>query len=448
MTDAALSRWQPYPDYKPTGVEWLGDIPSQWTTSSVKHVFSIQLGKMLQNTPNGPADRLVPYLKALHVQWGQVNLDDLPEMWASPKDIGTYSVTDSDLLVCEGGEVGRAAILNGSPVQCVIQNALHRVRSSRITDTCYLRYLLQGIAELGWFEVLCNRATIAHLTRDKLGAIRMPLPSLEEQRAIAAFLDRETTHLDALIAKKQRLIELLQEQRTALISQVVTKGLDPNVAMKDSGIRWLGIIPAHWGVRRLKMCIRYGTSISYGIVQPGEHLDEGVPFVQTTNITGEELDLSALQLTSPAIEAAYPRSKLRQGDVILGIRASIGAAHVVPQELAGANLSRGIARIVTDNSLVPTFLMFFLRCREVQEYWRLFKQGSTFNEVSIETVRELPILLPPIAEQERISAWVKAKDEALKLLIDTVRVQIDRLREYRTALISAAVTGKIKVFNG
>ena len=127
-----------------------------------------------------------------------------------------------------------------------------------------LIYLLKHAASQGWFEILCNRATIAHFTSEKFGDLPIPTPPLSEQRAIAAFLDRETAKIDALVAKKERLIELLQEKRTALISDAVTKGLDPDVPLKDSGVEWLGEIPAHWEVKRLKRLafMQAGTAIT------------------------------------------------------------------------------------------------------------------------------------------------------------------------------------------
>ncbi len=120
---------QPYAAYKPSGLPWLGDIPAHWKAISIKQAYSIQLGKMLQNNLENAKDTLVPYLRALHVRWNDVVLDDLPEMWASPIDLKKYSLQKGDLLVCEGGEVGRAAILREQPGVLIIQNALHRVRT-------------------------------------------------------------------------------------------------------------------------------------------------------------------------------------------------------------------------------------------------------------------------------------------------------------------------------
>ena len=235
-----------------TGVKWMGPIPETWSIDPVKRHYSIQLGKMLQNSPRDDSDLLIPYLKALHVLWGKVYTEDPPKMWGSPSDIMQYGVRQGDLLVCEGGEGGRAGIVGEVSPMTIIQNALHRVRPIADSDIKFLRYLLESVHESGWFDVLCNKATISHFTREKFADLRMPVPEIEHQRTIAAFLDRETERIDSLITRKQRQIELLNEKRAALISRAVTKGLNPDAKMKDSGVGWLGEVPEHWEVRPAK----------------------------------------------------------------------------------------------------------------------------------------------------------------------------------------------------
>lgn len=162
------------------------------------------------------------------------------------------------------------------------------------------------------------------LSVDTIGVIPGPAPSLEEQRAIAAFLDRETGKIDALVANKEQLIALLQEGRTALITWAVTKGLDPNAPMKDSGVKWLGKIPAHWQVKRLWHLTPSDRRIMYGIVLPGPNVDDGVPIVKGGDVSSDRLRLDRLNRTTREIEAGYVRSRLRGGDLVYAIRGSIG----------------------------------------------------------------------------------------------------------------------------
>jgi type I restriction enzyme S subunit len=215
---------------KPSGVEWLGDVPEHWEVKRAGLAYKIQLGKMLQPDTSTSDDEQFAYLKALHVQWEKIQTDDLPVMWASKYELSKYSVKRGDLLVCEGGEVGRAVILQDDLENVIIQNSLHRVRSNNNLNT-FLMYVLENAASKHWFEILCNKATIAHFTGDKFSALRIPLPPLPEQQAIAAFLDRETAKIDELSAKVTTVIERLKEYRTALISSAVTGKIDVREAV-------------------------------------------------------------------------------------------------------------------------------------------------------------------------------------------------------------------------
>ena len=211
---------------KPSGVEWLGDIPAHWDVTAVKRHYSIQLGKMLQNFPHSPKDVEVPYLKAQHVQWFSVRTTDVPTMWASPYEMEQFGIRAGDLLVCEGGEGGRCSLVKEVPPRCIIQNALHRVRALETGRNDYLQYVMSSISRAGWFDAINNKATIAHFTVEKFRSLRIPIPPLAEQAAIAAYLDKQTAAIDAAMARAQREFELLSEYRTRLIADVVTGQVD------------------------------------------------------------------------------------------------------------------------------------------------------------------------------------------------------------------------------
>lgn len=213
---------------KDAGIEWLEKIPEHWETASIKRHYSIQLGKMLQNHPESPADAEVAYLKAQHVQWFSVRTSPRIKMWASPRDVAQFDIAEGDLLVCEGGEGGRSGIVGEISSKFIIQNALHRVRPRNKSKSLneYLQYLMSVLSSIEWFDAISNKATIAHFTREKFGALNIPLPPLPEQIAIVEYLDRATADIDAAIARANREIELLDEYRTRLIADVVTGKLD------------------------------------------------------------------------------------------------------------------------------------------------------------------------------------------------------------------------------
>ena len=218
---------------KDSGIEWLGMVPQHWDTAQVKRHYSIQLGKMLQNRPETDGDFETQYLKAQHVQWFSVRTADAPKMWASRRDIEQFGVSSGDLLVCEGGEGGRSGMVQATPPGYIIQNALHRVRPLSTCLNEYLLYVMNTISSTGWFTAINNKATIAHFTCEKFGALKMPIPPVSEQVAIVEYLDRTTAEIDIAVARAERQIELLNEYRTRLIADVVTGKLDVRDVILD-----------------------------------------------------------------------------------------------------------------------------------------------------------------------------------------------------------------------
>ena len=427
-------------------IPWLsGGSPSRWERVRVSRAFSIQLGKMLQNEPSSIRDEKVPYLKSLHVQWSGINTEDLPLMWANPAEIARYGVNGGDLLVCEGGEVGRAAVLGRADPRTIIQNAVHRVRAVRENHANYLRYVLALAAGAGWFEVVCNRATIAHLTVDKLGSLEIPLPPPNAQRAIAEFLDRKTAAIDSLIQKKERLIELLQEKRQALITQAVTKGLDPSVPMKDSGVEWIGEIPAHWNVKRLMRLTPDSRQIMYGIVLPGPNVDGGIPIIKSGNCVQERLSLDQLNRTTREIEAPYARARVREGDIVYSIRGSVGSAALVPAEIEGANLTQDAARIAPREDVDSLWLLYVVQSHAVWSQLQAGVLGATVKGINIRDLKRPMVPVPPGGEQRAIAARVDAEVKRIDYLSESSARSCNLLREYRQALISAAVSGELDI---
>ena len=432
-----------YSEYKPSGVEWLGQIPEHWKTVPVKRNYEIQLGKMLQNNPASDGDISVPYIKALYVHWGKVDTLDLPYMWASPADHKQFGIKSGDLLICEGGEAGRAGIVDSAPDPCIIQNALHRVRG-KAADIRFLQYVLQTVSSGGWFDVLCNKATIAHFTREKLAELRMPMPpSIEEQHTIAAFLDRETTRIDTLIEKKERQIELLQEKRSALISHVLTKGLNPNVKMKNSGVEWLGEIPEHWKTVPVKRNyeIQLGKMLQNNPASDG---DISVPYIKALYVHWGKVATSDLpdMWASPADLKQFG---VKGGDLLVCEGGEAGRAGIVDSAPDPCIIQNALHRVRGKDADVR-FLQYLLQTVSSGGWFDVLCNKATIAHFTREKLAELRMPMPPsIEEQHTIAAFLDRETARIDTLIEKIRKSIDLLREYRTALLSAAVTGKIDI---
>jgi type I restriction enzyme, S subunit len=216
---------EPHTGFKDSGIEWLGEVPVGWQTPPLYARYSVELGKML-NESRITGNHLISYLRNVDVQWDSINFDDLPEMDISESEYQRYTLQKGDLLVCEGGEVGRAAIVGEMSSLIGYQKALHRMRAIRSAEVArFMFYTLFWAAKIGVFNA-GGASTIAHLTGEQLRKYRFPTPSLPEQTAIAAYLDRETATIDQLVTKVEAAIARLQEYRTALITAAVTGKID------------------------------------------------------------------------------------------------------------------------------------------------------------------------------------------------------------------------------
>ncbi|NDF00953.1 MAG: restriction endonuclease subunit S, partial [Verrucomicrobia bacterium] len=206
-----------YPKYKDSGVEWLGEVPEHWGVTALKRGYSVTLGKMLQPESSSPDDQLLPYLRAANIQWEGVDTTDIKQMWLSKRDRAQLRLERGDLLVSEGGDVGRSCLWAAELDDCCFQNSVNRVRARDGHSNRYLCYWMSTIKDKGYIDVLCNKSTIAHFTAEKVAAVPVPFPTTTEQTQIAEFLDRETRKIDELVAEQRRLMELLKEKRQAVI---------------------------------------------------------------------------------------------------------------------------------------------------------------------------------------------------------------------------------------
>jgi type I restriction enzyme S subunit len=271
------------------------------------------------------------------------------------------------------------------------------------------------------------------------------VPPFDELSVICAFLDRETAKIDALIAEQERLIALLKEKRRAVISHAVTKGVDPNAPMKDSGVEWLGEVPAHWQVSPLMHLTQPDRPIMYGIVLPGPNVDEGIPIVKGGDVKPHRLKLDLLNRTTPEIEAPFARARLRPGDIVYSIRGTIGEAELVPQELLDANITQDAARIAPSKQTNNRWLAHAVRATPVFVQLEQRSLGAAVRGINIFDLKRARVPVPPPAEQDAIADYLDRAMAALDDLRSEAENAIVLLQERRSALISAAVTGKIDV---
>lgn len=445
-----MTKYSAYPDMVDSGDQWFKYIPSHWVYEKLGFELVRNDGGVWGDTFD---DSGTIVLRSTDVAVDGVwRINEPARRALSERERQEARLKLGDLLVTKSSgstlHLGKVALVDEqvAELNACFSNFMQRLRLRQPDCPRFFWYFLNSNVAREQINYFGNSTTgLANISGSILSAICVAVPPGKEQARIAQFLDHEVTQIDRLIEKQQRLIELLDEKRQAVISHAVTKGLNPNAPMEGSGVSWLGEVPRNWRVVPLKLLICPETSISYGIVQPGDHVRDGVPFIQTYNLTAEKISREDLQRTDPDIAAKYPRTNLKEGDILLGIRASIGAVMVVPKELEDINLSRGIARIAPASAILSDFLAMYLKSEPVKSYWELWQQGSTYSVISIEVVKNLAVLVPPLEEQRAITDDIVKSIDQIDRLNDRVTRVIRLLQERRSALISAAVTGKIDV---
>ncbi len=428
-------RFRRYPEYRNSGVEWLGQVPAHWSVKRLKFLAPARISKL----DTKPDDAVYVGLEHVESWTGRLLLEPQPPS----VDSAVSSFAAGDVLF---GKLRPYLAKVARPVfDGVCTSEILPLRPTSGCIQSYMMYCLLNAPYVRWLDSLTYGAKMPRVNPDQVGNSRAPLPPESEQLAIATFLDRETAEIDSLIAKKERLIELLQEKRTALITRAVTRGLAPNVRMKDSGVEWLGEIPAHWEVRRIAMAVN---KITNGYVGPTRDIlvDDGVPYLQSLHIKNGQIEFDRKHyFVTKYWSDQHRKSILLEGDVLVVQTGDIGQNCVVPAAFEGTNCHALIILRLKPHFGEGAFLSYLLQSSYGQNALKWSQTGALHPHLECGHLREIPIVLPPPEEQSRIVRAVEEQTKALDSLQSKVHSAVDHLKELRTALISAAVTGKIDV---
>ncbi|MCC6488067.1 MAG: restriction endonuclease subunit S [Candidatus Hydrogenedentes bacterium] len=448
VRQTGLSRYKSYPAYVKPGIEWLGEIPSSWAVDKLKFNSHIKGRIGWQNLRADEFTSEGPYLvTGMHFRDGKVDWESCYHISDDRYNMAPeIQVRSGDVLVTKDGSVGKIAYIDELPGPTSLNSHLLVIRDvkGRYFGR-FLFYLLDSDAFRSFTVLEQKGTTFFGITQRSVENFAAAFPPLDEQRAIATFLDRETGKIDALIAKKERLIALLQEKRTALITHAVTKGLDPNAPMKDSGVEWLGEIPAHWEVKRIKYLLHriIDTEHKTAPFYPdGEYL-----VVRTSNVRSGTLDLSNdAKFTDEDGYIEWTRRGMpTPGDILFTREAPAGEACIVPHTPKLCLGQRMVLFKIDHRMLDGDFGVHALYGGLADEFIESLSQGSTVAHFNMSDIGNIPIVTPPRSEQTLIADYIRNRNAETQNLVVAVGEGINLLKEYRTALISAAVTGKIDV---
>jgi type I restriction enzyme S subunit len=442
-----------YSSYKPSGIEWLETIPENWKVSKLKYLGNLfggltgKSGVDFNNDENPKNKPYIPYTNIFNNTYisqdhfHYVSIDD-GESQNRVKKYDMFFLMSSETHK----DLGKSCILIDDVDELYLNSFCkgYRINDKNI-QPLFLNYQILGHLHREMISVEGKGFTRINLRQDKINDLVVFYPTLQEQEQIVNYLDEKTTIVDKLISTKQRKVELLKEHRTTLINQVITKGLNPNVKMKDSGIEWIGEIPESWGISKLGF---YSTKIGSGSTPRGGseiYEDSGVPFIRSQNVHFDGLRLDNVSFINIDTHSSMNGSKVVKNDVLLNITGgSIGRCCVVEDDIE-MNVNQHVSIIRTTNSLLNYYLNYILSSDIGQSQVIFNLTGGNREGLTIEGIRNFRITIPPIIEQKEIIEHLNEITKEIDELVSMEQNKIELLKEYRQSLVSEVITGKIKV---
>ncbi|GAA4412389.1 restriction endonuclease subunit S [Quisquiliibacterium transsilvanicum] len=435
-----------YPAYKDSGVEWLGEVPEHWAVRPLKYVTALRSGGTPSKDNLDFWDGSIAWASAKDLK--RERLDDTEDhITQAAVDAGAAELvpTGAVLVVVRGMILARTFPVSITTTPMAINQDLKALVPFKKVHPAYLARALQAAAEESTRRIDEAGHGTKALRMDAWTSMPLPMPPDHEQALIAAFLDGETTKIDALVAEQEKLIALLQEKRQAVISHAVTKGLDPNVPMKDSGVEWLGKVPEHWSVSPLKSLAEVGNGSTPHRERPEYWTENGYPWLSSTAVNDDFINEADEFVTELALQECH-LPKVRPPAVLIGITGQGRTRGMAATLLIEATINQHIAFVRPRAASVH--VGYLRRFFDMAYQWMRFESdgvGSTKGAITCEQVAGMRMPVPPQFEQVSIGCYLEAATAKIDALVADAARAINLLKERRAALISAAVTGQIDV---
>jgi type I restriction enzyme S subunit len=436
-----------YPEYKDCGIEWLDEVPKHWSVNQLRRVAEVNNSNVNKKSYEDETPvRLCNYTDVYYNEYITDEME-LMQSTASESEIDQYTLEEGDVIITKDSEdwddIGVPACVAEplTNVLCGYHLTILKGHEGEMDG----RFLLRALQSSGIKEqlhVAARGITRYGLSLRDMKRLLLPIPPLEEQRSIAAYLDRKTAQIDTLIAKKQRLIDLLQKQRTAVINRAVTQGLDPDAPMQDSGIEWLGEVPAHWDVTKLKFKAKSVSTGSTPSTKQPEFYEGGQVDWYGPGDFGERVYLSSSErrITELALEKGKAPLYEPGTVLIVGIGATLGKVGIVEDRCSS---NQQINAVAFKDDYNPYYGVHYLN--SISSVLTSWSNSATLPILNQTQTKQLPVLVPPKEEQDEIVQYISRVDEEVQKVIQREKAVIELLQELRTSLISEVVTGKIDV---
>ena len=412
-------------EMKDSSVEWIGEIPAHWSPIRFRFVAKITTGN--QDTQNADPDGEYPfYVRSPIVE-----------------RCNNYTFDGKGILMAGDG-AGAGRVFHLVDGKYAVHQRVYRFYDFKYMDPVLLKYYLENL-----FATVMDYGS----AKTTVPSVRLPMiqdfvvcvPPKKEQDNIVAVLNEKCDQVGSLISNVQAQIEKLKAYKQSLITEVVTKGLDPIVPMKESGIEWIGQIPEHWDMTR-KLAFVTTDGISYGIVKLYDPDDvNGVKVLRCSDVLEGFIKPDNIRTVTREVSNEYARTILAGGEVLVNVRGSLGGCAVVPEEMAGYNIAREVAKITLNSRMCNRYVMYYLLSRCFVEYRTSHLSGSVYVGLNIELLSSCPLPNPELTEQKAIADYLDKKCSQIDHLIAIKQAKIEKLEQYKQSLIYEYVTGKREV---
>ena len=441
-----------YAEYKDSGIEWIGEIPSEWGVLPVKRLATDKSSLFLDG--DWIESDVIEESGIRYLTTGNIGRGFFKEQGGGYISEETFiklkclEILPDDLVISRLNEpLGRACLIPYTHDRYVIAVDNVVLRPNKGYHKKYILYCMNAQRYSEAALLVARGATMQRISRTILGNLLLPIPPFDTQKHISNYLDRKTAGIDALIADKQKLVELLQEKRATVISQAITKGLDKTAKMKDSGIEWIGEIPVEWEIKKLAFCADVQTGPFGSQLHSEDYVDQGTPIITVEHFGDGVILHKKLPLVSKSDTERLGKYSLSENDLVFSRVGSVDRCVIVKQEESGWLFSGRCLRVRFNKNvdISPEYINTFFSLKSFREYMLLVAVGATMPSINTTILNNIPIIVPTADEQDKIVCFLKDKIFKFDSLISNINEQIEKLKEYRQAVISEVVTGRVAV---
>lgn len=430
-------------EFKDSGIEWIGRIPKEWKISAIKHLMTLYAGATPKSDKDELWDGSIPWVtpadyktEDVYVSKGRRNISV-----AGLSSCATTLLPINSIIFSKRAPIG-LVVLNNEPL-CTNQGCIGCVPYKQKANSKYYYYVLSVFTEQ--FELFGSGTTFKEISANNFANFIVSVPPLSEQQRIADYLDKKCGEIDELITLQEQMIAQLTDYKQSVITEAVTKGLNPDAELVPSGIDWIGDVPKGWKVVRLSLLTSKIGSGSTPTGGANVYVNEGVKFLRSQNVYFEGLDLKDVAHITDEIDEEMKGTRVQVGDVLINITGgSIGRCYFVDETLGRANVNQHVS-IIRPKNIFTRFLKYYLQSFLGQHQVSILQTGGNREGLSAASLSNFKILLPTKDEQQSIATYLDTKCSEIDSLIAIKQQKIETLKDYKKSVIYEAVTGKMTV---